>query len=590
MYIFYLAWLVGAGTFTPENLSRYNTDYPEYGLSAGPDGAYLTRMTGPWGQNSQQKIYRYQDTVYSTPEWSDQNADEYGFYYSEATNTAYFISNRYGDSDIWQVEWLGNRWGSTVRLPEPVNSDSEEYSAVVSPTGKLCFSSDRPGGQGQGDFYCARQLANDEWKVEPLADLNSPMGEWNLDFSPDGTSIIFEASGRKTNKSASGDLYISFLENERWSAAIPLSLLNTQGSDLLARFNKDGSVVYSSSKDGDSNLYYAPNTDLEVLAAQLVAVARSSGHVVLLDADTLKENKRIYVGQGPHDIASSEDGRIAIAPLHGVYPAPHQNPISPSQLQWQSVTSSGVAVIDLVTGESELYPLDKCPRPHGAAISAQGSRAWITCEESAEIRELDPASGKIIRTIKTKKGVHKVLLLEQSKKLFASNPQAGEVYIIDTDNGAIDTIITGSGAEAIAASPDEKTLWVANSFDKNVCAIDITDTRQLTCHESGGAFPIALAVDDDAGKLWILRNASSDLASISLSTGAIIDEIALPSRPLGLAFDARERRLFATLPRRNEIIIINADTGEIDQTTTGVMEADDLDLVPGGAFETSPDT
>lgn len=544
------------------------------------------------GDGGRERIWLYRDTGGpEEPAWANAEANDSDFFYDESSATGYFISDRDGSSDVWRINWDGARWNEPQRLPAPVSSSGAEYSPVIAPDGALCFASDREGGAGQGDLYCARRAQQDDWQIVFLgAAVNSEHGEWNLGFSPDGATMLFESSGRASNISVPGDLYVSKRTFDGWSEAVPLSKLNTVGSDLMARFRDDGSVVYTSSQEGDADLRSAPAAALEMLAPSLAAIARSTGDIVLLDPQTLGTRGRIKAGVGPHEIASTSDGRLAVIPLHGVFPRAHDEPIAPSEMQWVSRDSEGYAVIDLVTGEVETRVLENCPRPHGAAITAQGARAWITCERAGEIREIDPRSGETARMFNLSEGVHKVMLLEKRNMLVASNPETDEAYLIDLADGAVETFKTGNGAEALAASADEDTVWVANSFDKTACAIDVATKSLQRCHPTGGSFPIALAVDDAAGRLWVLRNASSDLAALSLDTGALVEKIALPSRPLGMAFDATNRYLYVTLPRRNEVVRINADTGNIDASTPSVMEGDDLDLIPSVGFASPPDT
>ncbi len=573
-------------------LETVRTGYPEYGLAEGPDGVYVSRSTGAWGKSEREEIWVYPpgDGKPRRPAWALADASESDFFFDQASATGYFVSDRGGNADIWRIDWRDSAWTTAERLPAPVNSDGAEYSPVIRKDNELCFASVRYGGKGQGDLYCARQEGDADWHVEPLTELNTPTGEWNLGFSADGDTVIFEASGRATNKSLPGDLYLSKHSDDGWSAPVPLSRLNAGGSELMARFLNDGSLSYTSSNDGDADIKRAADTDLQVLQPSLAAIARSSGDLVLLNPQTLAVNERIHVGAGPHDIASSADGRIAVVPLLGVFPAPHDDPIDPDRLRWKTVKSDGYAVIDLITGEMTRHELENCPRPHGAAIAAQGQRAWITCETRGEIRELDPATGDILRTFHPGKGVHKVMLLEGLGLLAATNPDSGEAYLIDLKTGDIDSFKTGRGAEGLAASSDESTIWVANSFDKTLCSIDVATKEIVRCMSTGGAFPIALAVDDDNQKIWVLRNASSDLISLSTQSGATLDDITLPSRPLGLAFDKRHGRIYVTLPRRNEVLRIDAQTGETDAIKAGVMEGDDLDLIPAAAFDSSSDT
>ena len=323
----------------------------------------------------------------------------------------------------------------------------------------------------------------------------------------------------------------------------------------------------------------------------VLAVSRSHGDVVVLHPDTLEPIRRFAVGAGPHDIAVSDDGRLAVVPSFGVFPAPHEEPIAPADLQWRQGPSEGLAIVDLTTDDdSRQLALDDCKRPHGAAFAEPTRHIWITCDAEGEIREIDPLSGRTVRVFHVAEGVHKVMLLPERNVLTASNPSAGETYLIELEGERIDRFETGAGAEGLAANPDQSVVYVAQSGDRTVCGIDVVHRALGPCWPSGGRFPIALAVDEAREQIWVAHNASSDLVALSLETGEQLAKIELPSQPLGMAFDARKRRLYVGLPRLNRVLLLDADTRETLATTDTAMEVDDIDLHPASHFGYAPDT
>lgn len=586
-----IAWDVYA-----QDISLFNSGLPDYGLVQGPDGYYLTRQKGAWGQSAGESIFYFSEpgAPGQPVPWADTSWHEGDFYYSAARSLGCFIREKIsatgqGNPQIWCVRWQGDQWGAPYELPASVNSEAAEYSPVLRPDGSLYFASARKGGAGFADIYRA-WMDGDAWSVERLSDaVNSSGGEWNLEIDPDGTVMIFEASHRKTNRTISGDLYASRLVGGHWSAAVPLSRLNTDGSDLMPRFI-NGRLVMTTSEGKDADLRSVDLLKALPVPPLVAAVSRSAGDIVLLDPQTLETIRRIPVGAGPHDIAASEDGRTAVVPLFGIFPQPHDGPISPDQLKWQSQKSEGLAVLDLATGAARRFPMEDCRRSHGAAATAQAHIAWVTCETEGTLHEIDPATGKPIRVFELSKGVHKVMHLAGSRSLAATNPQAGALHLIDLKTGSVSTLNTGKGTEAIAATRDQKTIYVANAFDRTVCRVDVADQRLGACVPSGGKFPIAIAVDDIRGLIWVANNASSNIVALDAEGLGRVKTIDLPSRPLGLAYDPKRGRIYVGLPRRNEVLAIDAQTGNVVARTTDVMEVDDIDLIPAAHFGTAPDT
>jgi dipeptidyl aminopeptidase/acylaminoacyl peptidase len=235
-----------------------STDAIEDGITFGPDGRELifARRAGNWGEAIQPSaLYVTRLTVrgWSAPTvlpFSGTHADGDPSL-SPDGKRLFFTSDRptpngmRGDSDMWLVERNGAGWATPRHLGAEVNSTAEEYSPAVTADGTLYFASTRDGGLGQGDLYRARPLADGWTRPEPLGPkVNSPTGEWNVFVAPDERFLLFEASGRPTNRSPSGDLYVSYRTAGEWTAALPLDALNTEESELAARLSPDGARLY----------------------------------------------------------------------------------------------------------------------------------------------------------------------------------------------------------------------------------------------------------------------------------------------------------------------------------------------------------
>ena len=221
------------------------------GLTFSPDGntAYWVAWNGKWGSSSAgpRTIFAAQRQGRS---WSDPVAMPFSGEYSDDDpfvspdgQWLYFVSAR-PNADIWRFRLDG----SDVLERVEISSEAAEYSPVVVASGAIYFASARPGGPGQGDIY--RADPDGDAFAAPVVlgpGINSPTGEWNLWVSPDETRMIFEASGRPTNISVPGDLYMSQRTASGWAPAVPMTALNTAGSDLLPRMHPDGETLYYTS-------------------------------------------------------------------------------------------------------------------------------------------------------------------------------------------------------------------------------------------------------------------------------------------------------------------------------------------------------
>jgi len=256
-------------------LDKISTESIEYSPTFSSSGLeiYFSKSDDKWGMGDiRSSIYH---SVKENQKWSKPKLASFSGKYDDSApfltkngKTMYFISRRpsegilHNSQDIWKVERNeNNKWGTPIRLENPINSSENEYCLRTDKYGNLYFASDRKGGLGQGDLYMVEKINNHYGPPQNLgATLNSKKGEWNLEVNKEGDLIIFEASERRQNLSPYGDLYISFKLNNKWSLPQNIQEINTTGSDLYPELVDDVNILYFSSSDSlkstQTNIYF----------------------------------------------------------------------------------------------------------------------------------------------------------------------------------------------------------------------------------------------------------------------------------------------------------------------------------------------
>ena len=257
-----------------------STKHVEYGATFTHDGieVYFARSMQEWAKGDMKSsIYH---SFFDGEKWSAPQIVSFSGTYDDSDphitadgKTIYFISKRPSSentisSDIWIVKRKSNdSWTEPERMPNPINSEQNEYSPCTDMKGNLYFASNRPGGYGQGDLYVVpNEHGGAKVPINLGNILNSETGEWNLGVSPNGNTLIFEASQRKQNVSPYGDLYISFKKNNSWTIPQNIAELNTSGSDLYPFLADDLKLLYFTSSDSlkstDTNIYFTDFTPI----------------------------------------------------------------------------------------------------------------------------------------------------------------------------------------------------------------------------------------------------------------------------------------------------------------------------------------
>jgi len=211
------------------------------------------------------------------------------------------------DEDIYFVEKVGSTWGTPVKLPEPLNSDSNDGAACFSADGqlmvygacglsdgigscdiyystmengvwatprnmgnvvnseewdaqyslsydgsKLFFCSTREGGYGETDLYMVERNIFGEWgpAVNLGGMVNTPFNEYAPFFSQDGKTLYFSSNAHPGFGGL--DIFKTVYENGKWSVPINLGKpLNTSTDDKFFTIGGSGEIGYfSSDRDG----------------------------------------------------------------------------------------------------------------------------------------------------------------------------------------------------------------------------------------------------------------------------------------------------------------------------------------------------
>lgn len=239
-----------------------NTERNEYNPSLAPDGRTLVfaRADADF-RHARILVSRWRDGAWSAPEpvpfaddrWSDSDPT-----FAPDGRTLYFVSTRPApgrdsarrDLDVWRVAVARDGWGTPEHLGA-VNSRGEE----LGPTwhdGALYFASTRGGRARMLDIFRAPAAGAGFGAPEPVAAWNTPQSESDVEFSPDGRTVLFW-SDRPGGQGAADVRASRRTADGGWAPATPLGGgVNSAGFDFTPSFTRDGRWLWFASMRRDS--------------------------------------------------------------------------------------------------------------------------------------------------------------------------------------------------------------------------------------------------------------------------------------------------------------------------------------------------
>lgn len=163
--------------FAPDGKTVYFTSEVETGKIAedknfrNHSGIFIAELTGT--DLVSLRSFKYNDPQYDVGQPSVSKDGKYIFFASDKPGGN-------GGSDLYYCELINGEWAAPVNLGPGVNSSGAENYPYIHPSGKLYFSSNRPGGIGKLDIYYSL-LSNGTWEAPVL--LPEPINSASDDFA-----------------------------------------------------------------------------------------------------------------------------------------------------------------------------------------------------------------------------------------------------------------------------------------------------------------------------------------------------------------------------------------------------------------------
>ncbi len=289
----------------------------------------------------------------------------------------------------------------------------------------------------------------------------------------------------------------------------------------------------------------------------LLALSKSDHTLAIVDPATLKVLTKIPVGDDPHELISSPDGKTAYVTIYG------------------GGSFHEINVIDLVA-QKPLETIDTRPLwgPHG--IVFVNGKIWFSAEGSKAVGRYDPVSKKIDWSMGTGQDrTHMIYVTSDGKKVYTTNINSGTVSILtDTliKSGPnaqprkdwVQTVVPASkGCEGFDVSPDGKYLWTAASEDGSITIIDLQSHKQLAKMDAKAQGANRLMFTPDGKKVLITSLSSGEMIVYDSQSRRELKRVKLGKGTSGILVEPDGSRVFVACSPDHSIAVVNLKTYEV---------------------------
>ena len=292
----------------------------------------------------------------------------------------------------------------------------------------------------------------------------------------------------------------------------------------------------------------------------ILVLLKFKSELAFVDVMTKRITATVPVGEGPHEITLSGDGKKAYVANYGA-----QTP------------GSTISIID-VSARKELKRLDISPlrRPHG--LFAVRDKVYVTTEVNRVVARIDTAKDEIDWIIGTGQPInHMVTGPKDGSALFTANIAGNSVTRIDVARAtgpASDGVMTapaGKQPEAITISSDGTDVWVGANGEGTL-TIFHAKTLQKKQTISGHKVPIRITFTPDGARVLISDPEASEVTIYDAAARKELKRLHVDGSPIGTVITRDGKTAYVASMQAGKIAVINLAT----QNVTGYIEA------PGG--------
>lgn len=211
---------------------------------------------------------------------------------------------------------------------------------------------------------------------------------------------------------------------------------------------------------------------------------------------------------------------------------------------------------------------------------------YVSMPDQGAVAVVDTVTRKLIKTIATGAGSKPMRLALQpdGHKLWVGLDGSQRVAAIDTEvNALAGTVDTGNGLHNIVVTWDNQYVYVTNSSDDTITAVDGKTLKKVSAIKIGKT-PVAVAYSDVSRMVHVATLNGDSISVIDPASQKIVATTKVRPGIVALHFEPQGRYLFALNQVDSSVVVLDAATNQITAVTSVVKEPDQITFTERYAY------
>jgi DNA-binding beta-propeller fold protein YncE len=304
------------------------------------------------------------------------------------------------------------------------------------------------------------------------------------------------------------------------------------------------------------------------LSGTLIVTNKAPSTATIVDVASGTTLATLPTGAGPHEVAVSGDGSVAVVTDYGgqprrtltvidvpglrvaktidlgPYTAPHGIVFLPgggdSLVVVTSETTGNIVVVDLRSGAVVKAIATNGQMPHMVGVTGDGARAYVGNMRSNTVSEMDLRTGRFTRSWNVPMTPEGINVTSDGKEVWVGSNATGKVTVIEPATGAMVTAADGvQFPYRMAFTPDLTVTVIPDARGEEMRFIDRALKTELGRIALRGGGPQGVTITPDGRYAFQSLSTGGRVAIVDIAKRAVVRELLVGEAPDGVAYTTR---------------------------------------------------
>ena len=325
--------------------------------------------------------------------------------------------------------------------------------------------------------------------------------------------------------------------------------------------------------------------------AKVYVADEGANTVSVIDSASFKKVASIPVGQGPHNVQVSPDGKWVWVTNNGEpgkaaekLPAEQMSKSEHEAMSGAGAKVGAVWAINTAT-DTVVAKVPVGRHPAHVVVASDGRTAYITNGGDNTVSVVDTAAQRVVEVIAVGASPHGLRISPDGKQVWVANLKGGTVSVIDTaSRKQIAAIAVGKGPAQVGFTGDGRFGFVSLSEENQVALINPV-SRKVIRKLGVGAVPIQLYATPDGALVLVANQGTpkkpgSTVSVIDIAALKVVATIKTGAGAHGVVIDREGRRAFVSNTYANTVSVIDIAERKVVATVAVGKGPNGISMVP----------